>query len=133
VAKNKTNAQLEAELRLSKRQSWIDGFFSALNNVIRWGTVAYIAHEIYLTVGLLAGKSTFADIGLKFFADIRVSEGVSYLLGASGVGYGLSQRKLRRKNIERLQGRIVTLEKQIDRNRTSSRLTETGETNPEDR
>lgn len=133
MAKNKTNAQLEAELRLSKRQSWIDGFFSALNNVIRWGTVAYIAHEIYLTVGLLAGKSTFADIGLKFFADIRVSEGVSYLLGASGVGYGLSQRKLRRKNIERLQGRIVTLEKQIDRNRTSSRLTETGETNPEDR
>lgn len=133
MVRTKTKAQLEAELRVSRRQSWVDGFFSVINNLIRWGTVAYIGHQIYLTVAVLAGKTTFADIGLKFLSDVRISESVTFLLGASGVGYGLSQRKLRRKNIERLQGRIVTLERQIDQNRTSSRLTATGETNPEDK
>lgn len=133
MVRTKTKAQLEAELRVSRRQSWVDGIFSVIHNLIRWGTVAYIGHQVYLTVSVLAGKTTFADIGLNFLSDVRISESVTFLLGISGIGYGLSQRKLRRKNIERLQGRIVILERQIDRGRTSSRLTETGETNPEDK
>jgi hypothetical protein len=45
----------------------------------------------------------------------------------------LKQRKLRRDVVERLSSRVPFLEKQLDPGRTSSKLTDRGDTNPEDR
>jgi hypothetical protein len=125
-------ARQETENRFMVLRSLIDGIFSTANSLIRWGTVAYLGNKMYLAVTVLAGKTTLADIGVNFLADVRVSEGLLTALGVSATGYGISQRKLRRKTVERLQGRIIELEGKIDKERTSSRLTPTGETNPED-
>ncbi len=65
--------------------------------------------------------------------DFKVSEGLSYLFGVGGFGYGMRERKLRRETIERLSKRITDLEKLVDPSRTSSHLTVRGTTNPEDR
>jgi hypothetical protein len=46
--------------------------------------------------------------------------------------YGFYERKLRKKNIKRLSGRIAELEKQINPKRLSSELMPDGETNRED-
>lgn len=80
----------------------------------------------------LAGKFTLADIGISFAGDIKLSESIVYLFGTGGVGYGLYQHRLRRKNIERLASRPIELEKLIDSTRSSSRLTPQGSTRPED-
>jgi len=48
------------------------------------------------------------------------------------VSLGRSQMKLRKATIERLHGRIKSLEEGIDPGRTTSKLTKSGDTNPGD-
>lgn len=109
-----------------------EGWVSVLNNLIKWGGLFGISFCAYLSVTALAGTTTAADIGIKFLADVRVSEAVAWIFGGSGVAYGLRQRKLRRDTVERIQPRVEGLEKQIDPGRSSSKLTKRGETPPED-
>jgi hypothetical protein len=98
-----------------------------------WFSLVGISAFFYLAIKSLAGHYTFSDIGIKVIGDFKVSEAVSYLFGAGGLGYGLRERKLRRQTTERLTQRTITLEKAMDPNRTSSHLTTRGTTNPEDR
>jgi hypothetical protein len=98
-----------------------------------WFSLVGISAFFYLSTRSLAGHYTFADIGIKVIGDFKVSEALSYLFGAGGVGYGLRERALRRKTTDRFAERVAALETKIDPNRTSSHLTRRGTTNPEDR
>jgi hypothetical protein len=98
-----------------------------------WSSLVAIAALFYLSVKSLAGHYTFADIGIKVLGDFKISEAFGYLFGAGGAGYGLRERRLRRQTTERLTARNATLERELDPNRSSSRLTTRGTTNPEDR
>ena len=106
---------------------------SIVHTIVPWTAAAVVAFFFYKSVISLAGQYTFAQIGVGFLGDFRVSEGVAYLFGAGGVVYGVKQTKLRRDNVERMAGRIAELEKQIDPHRSSSRLTPRGTTRPEDK
>ncbi len=106
---------------------------SVFNNAIRWGGCAFIAYMMYRSVSVLAGQQTMADIGIRILSDVRVSKGLAWVLGGGGVLYGFGERRLRRKTIERLQGRIRTLEQEVDPRRSTSALTPQGDTSPEDR
>ena len=97
-----------------------------------WFSLVGISAFVYLSTKSLAGHYTFADIGIRVIGDFKISEALSYLFGAGGVGYGLRERKLRRQTTERLANRNSTLERMIDPGRTSSHLTGRGTTNPED-
>lgn len=119
----------EISFKLQRAQIWA----SVANNVARWAGGVGIVFFAYKTVATLAGETTVADIGIKVLADVRFSEVFAWIFGASGVGYGWRQRKLRRDTIERLSGRQQALEKGIDPKRSSSELTTRGDTNPEDR
>jgi hypothetical protein len=81
-----------------------------------------------------AGEFSTAD--LNFIASGEVNKWVpvliSILIGGPGFAYGWRQRKLRKKYIDRYTERIKILEKYIDPDRSSSGLTSTGETPPED-
>lgn len=81
----------------------------------------------------LAGKYTFADIGVKFLGDFTASENVAYIFGAGGIAYGLRRKKLQESNIQRLGEQIKQYEKELDPQRSSSRLTVKGKTRKEDR
>lgn len=59
-----------------------------------------------------------------------VNRGIVALLAGSGWAFGLAQRSLRRKNIERLVPLKNDLEKVIDPKRTSSNHTSRGMTPP---
>lgn len=109
-----------------------EGVVSVLNNLIKWGGVVLIGRYIYLAILALAGRATFADIGIKILGDARVSEGLAWLLSTGSVAYGWHQRKLRKDTVERLQKRNQKFERQIDGGRTSSRITPRGNTRPED-
>ncbi len=103
---------------------------SVIKSGFKWVALVGISFFAYKSVVALSGTTTVADIGVsvRAFASVKVSEVIAWLLTALGIGYGASQKKLRRDVVERLQGRIKMLEKQIDPGRTTSTLTERGET-----
>jgi hypothetical protein len=113
-----------------KRLEIID---NAVRLAIPWGFGAIIAACAAYSVSVLAGKYTFAQIGVSFLGSLKVNETISYAFGASGVIYGIKQRALRRKNIQRMSSQIQTLEGQLFSTRSSSNLTTQGTTQPRDR
>jgi len=132
VKKHKSKTELEAEIKLLKKYNFAEAISGVLQTIARWTGGVLIAYFGYRTVQALAGQVTLADIGLRFLADVKVSEAVAWLFGGSGLVLAARQRKLRRDTVERLEGRIRELEKASDPRRTSSRLTPRGETRPED-
>lgn len=122
----------ELELKYHQRIKLIDSATALCQSIIRFGAFVVVAYFIYRTVFALAGKYTFADIGLRVLGELRISETFAWGAGATGVFYGLRQRKLRRDKTDYLQGRIRKLETDLDPGRSSSRLTTRGTTNPQD-
>ena len=129
----KTNAELLAENRLLRRSNAAIGVISILNTLIKFGTVVLVARYIYLSIGELAGKETIANVLIKFVSNLTVSQSLAYIFGGGALLYGAGERAIRKRTIKRLQGRITQLETSKDPRRTSSNLTERGETNPRDR
>ncbi len=132
MARQKSRAELQAELRAVRQYRTVDVIGSVLRDVIRWGAVCLCGYWMYRSVAVLAGRVTLADIGIRVLGSLRVSEALAWILGVGGVGYGARQRRLRRDTVERLSSRIQILERAIDPKRTSSKLTPRGETPPED-
>ena len=132
-AKKPTRADLEAELRVMRRQRNGGAVGSVANNLIRWAGVVAIAGFAYLSIDSLAGETTSADIGIRIIGNIKLSEVFAFLFGGGGVAYGLRQRTLRKSTIERLQERIKKLEEKKDPERSSSGLTPKGDTHPNDK
>jgi hypothetical protein len=111
----------------------VDSLTTVVLTAIRFGGVVLPFYFLYLTVAVLAGKSTSANIGIKMLTSLTMTETVGYGLGTAGVVYGLRERKLRRDKTEYLQERITKLERQLDPERSSSRLTTRGTTHPRDK
>jgi hypothetical protein len=129
---SKTKAELEAELKALRGARRSEGFVSIANNAIRWGGLVLIARYAFLSIETLAGQTTNANFLLNFLGNVEISVALSWLAMAGAVMYGVWQRHLRRDTVERLQKRNHQLEKLIDDRRSSSRLTERGDTRPED-
>ncbi len=129
---SKTNAELRAENRLLRGANSANAIASVLITAIKWVGLIAIARYGYLSIAALAGKKTLADIGVSFLSDVRISEAFAWTAGVGGMGYGLQQRRLRHRTIERMGGRISDLERQHDPKRSSSSLTRRGATNPLD-
>lgn len=125
--KNKTRKELAVENRMLRRSGRAIAVAGVLQTLIRWGGATAIAYFGYSSIAVLAGQYTFADIGIGFLASIKVSESVAWIFGVGGVVYGTRQSKLRKDTVERLSGRIQTLERQHDPGRSSSKLTPRGE------
>jgi hypothetical protein len=133
LAKQKSKAQLQAELKLIKQSRVGEGVILICLNLIKWGAIVLIVREIHLSIESLAGKATLTDIGINFLGDIKVSIALSWFVGFFGAFYGINQRKLRKDTVERLQTRIKELELVVDNKRSSSQLTVRGDTRPEDK
>jgi len=123
-----TKNELDAAVKTRR----IDGVVSTIQVAIKWFSLVGIAWLFYLSIKAVAGQYTFADIGVRFIGNFKISEGLAYLFGVGGISYGYKERRLRRSTIERLAPRNAALEKALDPNRTSSKLTTKGTTSPED-
>jgi hypothetical protein len=129
----KSKAELQAENRALRRGNIAISATSVINNLTRCGMVVLIARYMYLSTEVLAGRTTSASIVMTFLASVTVSKALAYILGTSGIVYGVGERKLRQRTVKRLQSRITKLEAAKDPKRTSSKLTPKGETRPQDR
>lgn len=123
--------KLDIRYRLYGRFIEVTG--QVVHRAIPWAGIVLLGYWGYLSIRVLSGQQTFAAIAIKFLADFRVGEGVAYVFGLGGIGYGIGNRKLRKDAIQRMAERIKTLESQRDPGRSSSRLTPRGETRPEDK
>ena len=125
-SKDELHAQVEIH-RIQARAA-------VITTLIRWAGVVALGFWGFKSIDVLAGRATLAAIGvtLKAFGKVYISEAVAWLFGMGGVGYGLVQRRLRRSVIARLSPAVRDREKAIDPKRTSSQLTERGQTKPQD-
>lgn len=103
-----------------------------VHSLIRWTGGVLLAYLGYRSIDTLAHGATTADIGIRFFTDVRISTVLAWTVAAGGALYGQKERKLRRDTVERLSERIRILEAHIDPGRTTSMLTARGDTNPGD-
>jgi hypothetical protein len=125
--------RLQAEIAERRFFKTVDSVVSIVGTLLKCVTVVIIARYIYLGVAVLAGKSTLADVGFRVLGNIKISDSIAYILGVGGVVYGVGERQLRRRNIERLSREKNALERILDPTRTSSRLTPRGTTRREDK
>lgn len=132
MAKKKSYAEIEAELEILKRSRLSDGIVSVINNLIKYGFLAFAFYFSYRMVDALAGKETISNIAFQMVTDLKMNQWMSYAIGGCGLAYGLVERSVRKKTVKRLHPRIKELELVKDPNRTSSMLTTTGDTRPED-
>jgi len=133
LARKKNKAQLETELKLIKQSRVADGVIRVLRDVIKYGALVWIASYFNRSIETLAGKTTLADIGVSFLANMKVSIAFAWTFGFAGIIYGYTQRNLRKDTVARLQQRIKDLELSVDTNRSSSEITVQGNTRPEDK
>jgi len=124
--------QRQLELQYGFRFKLLDIIGQALNRLIPGAVLVLIAGFTYLSIKSLAGQHTFADIGLKVLADVKISEALAYVIAGGSVMFGLKERKLRRTTVERLTERTIQLERELDARRSSSGLTTRGTTRSED-
>lgn len=103
-----------------------------LGTLIRSAAVVALGWFGYLSIDVLAGEETVANIVVKVLGDLRVSEWAAYLFGGAAITYGWRQKGLLHKVNETQGARVSQLEQEIDRRRTSSRLTKRGQTDPKD-
>lgn len=81
----------------------------------------------------LAGKETIAEVVLEVLFPLNFRRWTCYAVTGFAVGFGFWQQRLRKRVIAEMARRIVNLEAGVDSKRTSSQLTSTGDTRPEDR
>lgn len=133
--KKRNHAPESEEVQIRKIElKW--GFFGKIvENVFKWGTAAFgiwCTKEAWIAA---AGTTTVADLTAAIKLE-TVSSWTSPLLlifGVGGIFYGRLQARLRQDAIQRLHPYQEKHEQSVDQNRTSSRLTNRGETHPEDR
>lgn len=92
----------------------------------------YFAYCLHLIATDLAGKITDANIALNVLGSLEFSVTVAWVWGLGASVYAVSQNRLRKRTVSKLTKRIQQLETIIDPSRTSSHLSNTGDTNPED-
>lgn len=129
---SKTKAELAAENTLLKNSKVTDGWISVINNFIKYGTMLGVTYLCKSSIVAFAGKDTNSNILIQLITDIHANQWGAYIFGGTGFFYGWSQKRLSKKTISRVSGRNQNLEKRIDARRSSSKLTHTGDTNPED-
>src|SRR6266705_347979 len=89
----------ETELRLSFKRT--DAFVTVSKTLIQYAAVVVCMFFVYRCVAALAGKETLASLGMTVLGNLKVSVGICIVLTGGGVIYGLGERSLRRRNIER--------------------------------
>ena len=127
------NRDPEAELRYRLKLKRTEQWGTALYGLIKWGSVAFIAYQARMAAIAFAGETTVASLALNLLADIKTTHGIYITISGLSIIFGLRERHLRRLNAKNMGGHIERLEVSIDPNRTSSGITKSGTTRPEDK
>lgn len=132
MAKQPAPAPRPVDLKLVARVHTVEEIGKTVRTAFVFGGAVGIAYFFSRMVHDLAGKSTAADIGLRFLGTINVSEGLAWVISALCGGIAVKTTRTNRSMAKRL-GRLSKLEQEIDPNRSSSQLTPSGLPREEDK
>ena len=118
---------------LSLRLLWVDRAFGLATQLVKWAGILGVVYLISTMVSALAGKTTLADIAIQFLTASHAREWTSYGITGAAIVWAILERRLRKSTGRQLSRRLKVIENRLDPDRSSSELTETGETRPEDR
>ncbi|WP_424813585.1 hypothetical protein [Roseococcus sp. YIM B11640] len=112
----------------------VDQVARILRMAVKYGCYLGLGYLLYLCVVEMAGKTTVVDVAANFF--LRTAKGgvVGLSLGFAFAAslWAYAERRTRQLKVQKLSDRIIDLERKVDPNRTSSGLTRSGLTHPED-
>lgn len=111
----------------------IDQQYKTARTVVRCVVAAFGLWQARYAIEALAGQTTsiYVHTILEVFADLRFY--LAFALAGGMAAWAVVERILRQRAIVRLHTRIKELETKADPERSSSGLTEKGQTNPRDR
>jgi hypothetical protein len=121
------------ELRFAFRIRLVERSADVITALFKWGALLGCGYWAYGSIAALAGKETFARILVSFMANMTISKWLAYAFGGGGMLYGINERRLRRNAVRRLAPGRIQYEQGLDPGRSSSGLTQTGETSPEEK
>lgn len=133
MASKRNKADRDADRNVRYKVERNGQIASVVNNLIRWGGLVAIVYFIAHTLQSFSGQTTLAAISVKLLGSLRANDAAAWIFGAGGMGWGWRERRLRRNVNKNLGGRVAELEGVIDPKRTSSKLTQTGDTPPDER
>lgn len=119
---------LRIENGLLRKSQGASLFATTWRATIRWVALVCIAWIGYLSITALAGKETTANVLLGVLANVQTSSAIAWILALLAILWGLGERKLRQRVIQRHEGSSREREEEHDQNRSSSNLTKTGDT-----
>lgn len=103
-----------------------------ISELAKWGVLGFCVYWTGDVLKVYAGQVTFADVTFSWLMSEKLAGTLGLIFGAGGIVYGRQQARLRRDVIERMHPYQVEHEKSKDPDRSSSGLTERGETQLED-
>lgn len=98
---------------------------------VKWAGVTACSYWFFRCIEALAGQDTNANVLMDLAVRMGISRWLAFAVGGCGLVYGMQQRKLRRRVVERTGGRIKDLEARLDPRRSSSQLDDRGRTPPD--
>lgn len=127
--------ELSAKYRRSSSENLgkiIDHAAKLLDQSIKWGAMTLIAWFFFGTVTHLSITGLGEAVAALSKADCVIFVILGIFIGSLGIIYGLNQRRMRKETVAHIYFIKEALERRLDPDRTSSKLTPEGETNPGD-
>lgn len=127
------NPRPATELRLGTQE--VAERYTTLRTVIRTCGFVAVFYFFFQCLEQFAGASTQMNVSVSFIvrAVAELKFALAITLTGAACAWAAVERMLRKRAIANLGGRIVELETVIDPARSSSGLTQWGETHPRDR
>lgn len=110
----------------------IEALRDVVLKAIPWAGLALVTYFFSDAVGALAGKETNANLNLLGLVKVGADRWIAYMFAGGACLYGWRQRKLRGDKVQGMSSHVRALESRLDPGRSSSSLTERGETSPTD-
>lgn len=123
----------DKEFRLTRWLLVWDKGCDTIKHIFRWGVIAWCAWCVKEAVSSLAGATTLADIQIGVLISFLAKNWVCHVIAGAAMLWAGCERWLRLKKIKHFSPRVTRLERRIDPKRSSSQLTPTGGTRPEDK
>ena len=110
-----------------------DRAFDVIKHFATCITVMVIAYFVTDAGKVLAGQETVAEFVLEVLLPLNFRRWTCYAVTGTALVFGFWRRRLHKRAITETAPRIIYLERSLDPKRSSSQLTSTGDTRPEDR
>ena len=124
----------EHQARLYRHEVWAKVVTRVGRAAVSWAGLGFCVYWGAQTLIEWAGQATVADLRLALsgsgWRDVVVL--ISVLFGAGGLAYGRQRERLRRETVRRFEGLKKARETALDPQRSSSGLTQSGETPDEE-